>query len=228
MNLGDMNWMQVEAYLRQDDRLLVITGACEQHGYLSLMTDVRIPVALAEEASRRTGVLVAPPLNFGISPYFARYPGTISLRTQTFLAVIEDMVRWLHGQGFRRLVFVNGHGGNSPATALLHELANELPDLRVSWYSWWLAPSVVAVIEDAGRKGYHGGWLEAFPDCRVADLPAGEKAPPPPSTRILNADEFRATFGDGVMGGGYMPDDAVLARIFEAAVTDVVERLSFQ
>ncbi len=227
MNFADMNWMQVADYLERDDRLLLVTGACEQHGYLSLTTDIRIPTALAEEASRRTGVLVAPPLHFGISPYFAAYPGTISLRTQTFLAVVEDMVRWLHAQGFRRLAFVNGHGGNAPAITLLHELVNELPTLQANWYSWWQSPSVVAVMGEAGRKGYHGGWLEAFPDCRVAELPPGEKETPPPATRILNAEEFRALYGDGVMGGGYVPDDAVLDRMFEAAVGDIVERLAF-
>src|SRR5574342_1406659 len=118
MRLEDLNWMDVEKYLEKDDRLMLVTGACEEHGYLSLLTDIKIPLALADAASERTRVLVAPPLNFGISPYFAKYPGTISLRAQTFLAVIGDIVRWVHAQGFRRLLFVNGHGGNSPATAL--------------------------------------------------------------------------------------------------------------
>jgi hypothetical protein len=55
-------------------------------------------------ASERTGVLVAPPLNFGVSPYFARYPGTISLRVSTFQAVLEDLARSVPAQGFRRLL----------------------------------------------------------------------------------------------------------------------------
>jgi creatinine amidohydrolase len=107
MLLEDLNWMDVENYLKTDDRLMLVVGACEEHGYLSLLTDIKIPLALATVASQQTGVLVAPPLNFGISPYFAQYPGTISLRTQTFLAVIDDIVRWVHRQGFRRLLFVN-------------------------------------------------------------------------------------------------------------------------
>lgn len=108
MRFEDLNWMDVESYLKTDDRLMLVVGACEQHGYLSLLTDIKIPVALATAASQRTNVLIAPPLNFGISPYFAKYPGTISLRTRTFLAVVEDIVRWVHAQGFRRLLFVNG------------------------------------------------------------------------------------------------------------------------
>ena len=70
MRFEDLNWMDVEEYLKQDDRLMIVLGACEQHGYLSLLTDVRIPLTLADAASKQTGVLIAPPINFGISPYF--------------------------------------------------------------------------------------------------------------------------------------------------------------
>ena len=51
MNLGDMNWIQVEEYPRHDDRPMLVTGACEQHGHLSLLADIRIPTAVAEAAS---------------------------------------------------------------------------------------------------------------------------------------------------------------------------------
>ena len=103
MRLEDLNWMDVEAYLKTDDRLILVTGATEQHGYLSLLTDIKIPLALAEAGGRQSGVLVAPPLNFGCSPYFLAYPGTLSLRASTLMDVIEDLVRSAHQTGFRRL-----------------------------------------------------------------------------------------------------------------------------
>jgi creatinine amidohydrolase len=227
MRLEDLNWMDVEAYLRQDDRLLLVTGACEQHGYLSLLTDSKIPLALATAAGQRANVLVAPPLNFGVSPYFARYPGTISLRTRTFLAVMADVVRSVHAQGFRRLLFINGHGGNDPARAVLAELVNELPGLKVGWYSWWQAPPAAAVAQAAGLSPDHANWLEAFAFCRVAELPTGEKATAN-SARILNAEETRALYGDGVFGGAYAADDAVMEKLFEACVGDILERLRFE
>ena len=65
MRVEDLNWMGVESYLAADDRLILVLGATEQHGYLSLLTDIKIPLALADAASQSTGVLVAPPLNFG-------------------------------------------------------------------------------------------------------------------------------------------------------------------
>lgn len=227
MRLEDLNWMDVENYLKTDDRLMLIVGACEQHGYLSLLTDIKIPKALTDAASAQTHVLVAPPLNFGISPYFQKYPGTISLRTQTFLAVVEDIVRWVYGQGFRRLLFVNGHGGNNPALGVLNELVNELPGLKVDWYAWWVAESVQAVAKEAGLHGTHANWLEAFSFCRVAELPDEVKPPTNPARSILNAEETKATYGDGVFGGGPYKADEVMQRVFDAAVEDIVQKLKF-
>src|SRR5579859_2861682 len=224
MRFEDLNWMDVENYLKADDRLMLVTGACEQHGYLSLLTDSKIPMAFADAASQLTGVLVGPALNFGISPYFTTYPGTITLRAQTYLAVIADLVRSLHAHGFKRMLFVNGHGGNDPARGALSELVNELPSLRVSWYSWWLSPGTAAVAQQAGLAPFHASWSEAFSFCRVADLPPGAKAPAG-SQRLLSAAETRALYGDGVFGGAYSASDEVMQRLFEACVTDVVERL---
>ena len=226
MRFEDLNWMDVENYLKTDDRLMLVTGACEQHGYLSLLTDSKIPLALASAASQQTNVLVGPALNFGISPYFTTYPGTITLRAQTYLAVIGDIVRSLHGYGFRKLLFVNGHGGNAPAQGVLSELVNELPGLQVGWYSWWLAPSTAAVAQQVGLTPNHAAWSEAFSFCRVAELPAGEK-PAVTTARLLNAEETRALYGDGVFGGAYSASEAVMQRLFDGCVADVVERLSF-
>ena len=226
MRLEDLNWMDVETYLRDDDRLILVLGACEQHGFLSLLTDVKIPLALADAASARTRVPVAPPLNFGLSPYFMRYAGTLSLRTTTFLAVVEDLVRSVHAHGFRRLLFLNGHGGNQPGRAVLSELVNELPGLKVDWYDWWTAPSVRAVAERAGLPPSHANWLEAFEFCRVADLPARAK-PLAAAPRPLNAAETRALYGDGSFGGPYSAPAEVMHAVFDAALSDVLERLAF-
>src|SRR3990172_12210290 len=131
MRQEELNWMDVENYLAQDDRIILVLGATEQHGYLSLLTDVKIPQALADAASASTGVLIAPPLNFGVSPYFATYPGTISLRTSTFLAAVEDIVRSLYRVGFRRMFVMNGHGGDSRLRTPLAEFGHDLKGVRV-------------------------------------------------------------------------------------------------
>src|SRR3972149_566631 len=136
MRLEDLNWFDVESYLQHDDRLILVRGACEQHGYLSLLTDVKIPLALADAASQQSRVLVAPPLNFGASPYFLSYPGTLSLRVSTLLDLVEDLVRSAYGQGFRRLLVLNGHGGNDPARGGPYELVQQLSRPRPGGGRW--------------------------------------------------------------------------------------------
>jgi creatinine amidohydrolase len=226
MRLEDQSWMNVKKYLEVDDRLILILGACEQHGYLSLLTDSRIPQALADAASEKAGVLVAPALNFGISPYFLTYPGTISLRTSTLLDVVEDLVRSVYGYGFRRLLVLNGHGGNDAVTGRLVELSNELLGLQIAWYAWFDSHSVEEIAIQHGLKIEHAGWVEAFPFNRVGDLPEGEKNPPS-YQGLLNAEETREAYGDGVFGGKYQVDDAVMDEIFSACLLDVLRLLEF-
>ena len=227
MRFEDLNWFDVENYLQKDDRLMLVIGSCEQHGYLSLLTDTKIPQALADAASRRTSVLVAPALNFGASPYFLKYPGTLSLRTGTLSAIVEDLVRSAYGYGFRRVLVLNGHGGNSPAMGRLYELANELTDLRIAWYAWWQSHSVEAVAIQHELKSYHGGWIEAYPFTHVAELPEGEKRPPH-VPGMVSAEEARQLYGDGVFGGRYKVDEAIMDEIFAAALEDVLQLLKFE
>jgi len=170
MRFEDLNWFDIEQYLRTDDRLMLVLGSCEQHSRLSLLTDVKIPLALAEAASQKTGVLVAPPLNFGVSTYFLAYPGALSLRVSTLIAVVDDLVRSVYRQGFRRILILNGHGGNDPARTQLYETATDLPDLRLVWYAWWQSHSCLSVAEKYALKPAHANWMEAFPFTQVTEL----------------------------------------------------------
>ena len=221
MRVEDLNWMDVEAYLKHEDRLMLVLGACEQHGYLSLLTDVKIPQALADAASKQTGVLVAPALNFGVSPYFLTYPGTFSLRASTFLNLVEDLVRSVYGHGFRRLLILNGHGGNDGVRTRLVELGNQLPGLRFAWYAWWQSHSVENLAIKYQLNPTHASWMEAFNFTRVADLPKGEKMPPV-TTGLLNAEQTRAAYGDGVFGGAYQVDDVIMEELFNVCLEDVL------
>ena len=227
MRLEDLNWMDVEKYLQQEDRLMLVTGAAEQHAYLSLLTDIKVPLALADAASQATGVLVAPPLNFGVSPYFLAYPGTLSLRASTLCAAMEDIVRSAYGQGFRRILIVNGHGGNSAARALLQEVNNALPELQLNWYDWWLSHSVEAVAVRHGLKPSHANWLEAFPFTIVADLPQEEKVPPKVPSPIMDSKTARQVYGDGSFGGPYKAGEEVMNEMFSACLQDVLQLLGF-
>jgi len=227
MRLEDLNWFDVQNYLQNEDRLMLVLGSCEQHGYLSLLTDVKIPLALADAASEQTGVLVAPPLNFGASPYFLGYPGTFSLRLSTLLDLVEDLVRSAYGHGFRRILVLNGHGGNDGARGRLYELANQLPDLHLAWYAWWTSHSALEIAQKYELKPAHANWLEAFPFTRVTELPPGEKTPPfVPG--LMSAQLARQVYGDGVFGGAYSADPAIMEELFSATLKDVLALLQFE
>ena len=228
MRLEDLNWMDVERYLEQDDRLILILGACEQHGYLSLLTDIKIPLALADSASNQTGgVLVAPPLNFGISPYFLDYPGTLSFGVETMISAVEDIVRSAHRQGFRRFLLLNGHGGNTPVRHHLNGVNNDLPDMQVRWYDWWSSHSVEVVAQKHNIKPNHANWLEAFSFTVVGELPEGNKIPPKVSSAIMDAKTAREVYGDGSFGGPYRVDDEIMQEVLQAALEDVLLLLKF-
>jgi creatinine amidohydrolase len=219
--------MDVESYLEQDDRLILILGACEQHAYLSLLTDIKIPLALADSASTQTGVLVAPPLNFGISPYFLDYPGTLSFSVQTMISAVEDIVRSAHRQGFRRILVLNGHGGNTSVRQHLGAVNNDLPELRIRWYDWWSSHSIEGVAQKHNLKPNHANWLETFSFTIVGELPEESKIPPNVPSAIMDAKTARDVYGDGSFGGPYRVDDGIMQEVLGAALEDVLQLLKF-
>lgn len=226
MRFEDLNWFDVQSYLENDDRLILVIGSCEQHAYLSLLTDVKIPFALAEAASKKAQVLLAPPVNFGISPYFLAYPGTLSIRVTTLMDLVEDLIRSAYQQGFRRFLIMNGHGGNDPVRGRLYELANQLQGVHFAWYAWWTAHSVEQIAQKYGLKPSHANWLEAFPFTTVADLPAGEKNPPY-IPGLMDAQQARQVYGDGQFGGAYQASSTVMHELFAACLEDVLKLLNF-
>jgi creatinine amidohydrolase len=224
MRLGEMNWMEVESYLKKDNRIILVLGSTEQHGYLFLSTDVKVLLTLADAASQQTGVLVAPTVNFGNSPYFMEYPGTISLRVETLINLVEDVVRSLYKSGFRRILILNGHGGNAPALNRLQEIVSEMPELKVAWYSWWTSRSVTEVAENHHLHSYHANWIEAFPFVRPTAIPTTEKEPLG-TNRVLSPQQAREFYGDGVFGGPYQVDDQIMNEVFAASLKEIIRML---
>src|SRR5712664_2319448 len=110
--------MQLEEYLSHDDRIVLPLGSTEQHAYLSLATDAILAERVAVEAADPLGIPVLPALACGITPYFAAFPGSPSIRLETYLVVVGELLSSLRGQGFQRVLLVNGHGGNTPVEAL--------------------------------------------------------------------------------------------------------------
>jgi creatinine amidohydrolase len=218
-----MNWMQVEEYLARDDRAVLPLGSTEQHAYLSLSVDSILAEQVAVEAAAPLGVPVFPALAYGITPYFRGYPGTLTLRVATYMQLIRDLLDSLAGSGFRRIVLVNGHGGNTPAQSLAAEWMADHPGYRVRFYNWWNAPKTWAKVQQIDPLASHASWMEDFPWTRLAGVaqPAEQK----PMTdlarlNLLGPSETRAQLGDGNFGGLYQRPDADMQAIWQVAVAE--------
>src|SRR5881275_1786009 len=106
MRIGEMNWMMVEEYLERDNRSVLPLGSTEQHAYLSLSVDSILAERLAAEAAEPLGIPVFPVLAYGITPYFRAFPGTITLRVETYMPVLREILDAMAEQGFRRILVV--------------------------------------------------------------------------------------------------------------------------
>ncbi|MCU0513814.1 MAG: creatininase family protein [Anaerolineae bacterium] len=223
MRITDMNWMQVEAYLKQDDRAVLPVGCTEQHAYLSLSVDSLLAEKVALEAAEPLHIPVFPVLHYGITPYFRAYPGSISLRVTTYLNIIRDILDSLAEQGFRRILIVNGHGGNTPAQTLAYEWLADHPGVQVQWHNWWSAPRTWAQVQAIDPVASHASWMENFPWTRLPGIamPAEQKAPVDVERlRLLAPQPLRDLLGDGNYAGYYQRPDADTLAVWQVAVAE--------
>jgi len=129
--LADLSWPEVRDILPQVKIVLIPVGSLEQHG-----------PNIAEQSDHRLAfevrVLVTPPLPFGVSHHHMRFPGTITLEPETFIAVLRDVVRSLARHGLKRFLFVNGHGGNEATLGVaVVKIQEEVPVEFLGSCSYW-------------------------------------------------------------------------------------------
>ena len=223
MRISEMNWMMVEEYLKRDDRAVLPLGSTEQHAYLSLSVDSILAERLAAEAAEPLGVPVFPVLTYGITPYFRAFPGTVTLRVETYLSILRDILDAMAEQGFQRILIVNGHGGNTPAQGLVGEWMADHPGLRIKFHNWWNAPKVWAQVQAIDPVASHASWMENFPWTRLAktEMPREQK---PMSDldklRRLDPKSLRDYLNDGNYGGVYQRGDEAMMKIWRTGVEE--------
>ncbi|MEM0058415.1 MAG: creatininase family protein [Candidatus Bathyarchaeia archaeon] len=137
--LHEMSWVEAKEYFSKNDIAIIPVGSNEQHGPQNpLGTDHLIAKAIAEETAKRTGVVCLQVIPFGVSHHHRQFWGTIHISPKTFKSYVKEVCLSLSYFGVRKIVIVNGHGGNLAALA---ELARELREngIFVSIFQWWPA-----------------------------------------------------------------------------------------
>ncbi len=218
-----MNWMQVEKYLERDDRAILPLGSTEQHSYLRLTVDCILPERVAVEAAEPLGIPVFPVVAYGVTPYFREFPGTISLKVETHLNVVRDILDSMAHSGFRRILIVNGHGGNGAVAQYAQEWAANHADCRVQFHNWWNAPRTWAKVQEIDPVASHGSWMENFSWTRLpgVDMPAHQRQMIDLArVRLLDPVALRAYLGDGNYGGVYQRSDEELLALWAVAVDE--------
>lgn len=139
--LHEMSWTEAKEYFLKSDIAIIPVGSNEQHGpHNPLGTDHFIAKALAEEVAKRTGVLCVQVVPFGVSSHHKHFWGTIFIKPETFQEYVKDVCISLNYYGIKKIVIVNGHGGN---LNVLTDLARKLREngIFISVFQWWPAAS---------------------------------------------------------------------------------------
>lgn len=183
--------------------VVVPVGSTEQHGpHLPVQVDAAVITHVADRAvdlaSAVIPVLRTPTLPFGIADHHLPFGGTISISMHTYLDVLTDIGRSLHNDGFRRIVFLNGHGGNASAVAQIADrLTHELRlDLHVAATSYWqCAIDLLADfdLDGAPKPGHAGSFETSLLLALHPELVQVDHMPPPePALKPLVRQQNRA------------------------------------
>jgi creatinine amidohydrolase len=207
--LEKMTFGEIEVALAEGRHDVVVPcGAVEQHGrHLPLDVDAVHADRLAQEVAERLGTaLVAPTIRVGVSPHHMAFPGTISLRPETFEAVYSDYCRSLAAHGFRTILCFSAHGGNFAPLAEMEQRLDDLvgPDCRVLVFSDLLGLVQVwrsAVEDGGGRPDDVGGHADVAESSVYAHLRPGD----------VRTDRLARGYSGPV-------DDDVLERLFTGGI----------
>ena len=223
MRIAEMNWMQVEQHVMRDRRAVLPIGSTEQHAQLSLCVDAILAERVAVEAAQPLEVPVFPPINYGLTPSFVDYAGTVTLRLSTLCALMCDVLDGMVRAGFRQIVIVNGHGGNAPAHGAVLEWLNGNRGVQVKWHNWYNAPQTWAKVKAIDAVASHASWMENFPWTRLPGVtPPTDPKPMVDLARYqrLDAGAKKALIGDGNFGGLYQRSDVDMLAVWDVAVAE--------
>jgi creatinine amidohydrolase len=231
-------WPDIERYLARSRGIIIPIGSTEQHGPNGLIgTDAICPETIATGFGTRDEVLIAPTLSIGMAQHHLAFPGSITLRPSTLMAVIDDVTASLLRQGFRSLYFYNGHGGNvATVHAAFAEIyarrslvQGEAADFHLRITNWYEGRRVRALSRTlfGDAEGSHATPSEvslswhAWPEAQQEVAMSPQRAP---SGAFRDAEDYRRRFADGRIGSEpALASREAGSRLCEAGIEDLRE-----
>ena len=231
MKLADLHWPEVERLDRSRILVVIPVGSMEQHGpHLPFQVDVFVASRLAEELEKKIPeVLLVPPIWTGVSAHHMDFPGSITIRARVFIDALHDICASLYHHGFKRIVLLNGHGGNRASLEVLgQELFVEL-GLTVNTLAYWdLVPDLVKSLKKTKSAGMgHSGELETSLMLHLApDLVKHKEIPvgvlgieePGPTSGIKRYANMKDHSEEGVIGMPSAASSDIGARLYQGAL----------
>jgi creatinine amidohydrolase len=239
-----LSWPEVRRAAAEDRVALIPVATLEDHGpHLPVDTDLRIVAEVCRRAAERAGdrVVLLPAIPHGYSPHHMDFPGPITIGWDTFTRYCADVGRSLAHHGFRRLLFLNGHGSNQNLVEMAARLVMvERPEVLAA-AAFYLTSAAAAAAIDRVRDSDRGGmghaceletsiYLAIDPAAVAMDLavderayPAGEHAWLDWSDGPLKLMPWWSSFSrSGVQGQPTAATAAKGAALLEAAVAECV------
>jgi creatinine amidohydrolase len=158
LKINDLTWEQFRDRVPATcDLAIVPVGTIEAHGAIPLGTDTLIPEAIAGVLAPNLGALIAPSIAYGVTNSLLPYPGSTTVSSATFEAYLFEATTGLIDAGFRRIVLLNGHGGQSGEVAgVVARLWNEKKAYAVAVEWWGFAGELAATIYPGTISGHAG------------------------------------------------------------------------
>jgi len=210
--------------------VLVPFGSLEPHGVIPNGTDNLAPEAMARDIAARVDALIAPTLNYGLTDAMKAFPGAVSIPAEAYAPFTEAVLDNLASNGFRNIIVLNGHGGN---TAVLNAAATRVANarrVRVLVVNWWtLADDITKAVfkQNGGHAGNNEtAYIQAFmPDHVHPERYKPEMASPNAPAGAYYAVPVTSSIGLYEKGQGYPTFDTAQAKEYFRKVNDRVAEL---
>jgi len=120
--------------------VIIPIGLIEAHGpHLPLSVDLDTADHFSRRVAENSGAILAPMLSYGFADEMGEYPGTIGLRPDTLISVVDDICRHFCRTGFKNLIFLSGHGANKgPVELAFWRTWEAYPDLKAVYWNYWV------------------------------------------------------------------------------------------